>query len=49
MNVDSIVMERGLSRITKHPFHLCGSEALSGTEDRRPNIVVKVVLILLVA
>ena len=42
-------MEGDLLRITKHLFHLCSSEALSGTLDRRTNTVVKIVPILLLA
>ena len=42
-------MEGGLLKITKHPCHLCSSEALSGTQDRRTNTIIKIVPILLLA
>ena len=34
--INPVVVERGLLKIT---FHFYGSEAISGTEDRRPNPV----------
>ena len=27
--------------ITRHPFHLCVSDAFSGKEDKNPNIITK--------
>ena len=36
---------KGLFWITRHPFHLYGSEGISGTEDRRPDIITKDALI----
>ena len=35
------MVERNLLRITRHPFHLYGSEGISGTEDKRSNILTK--------
>ena len=35
------MVERGLLEITRHLFHLYGSEGVSGTEDKRPNIITK--------
>ena len=35
--------------ITGHPFYLYGSEAISGTEDKRPNIMTKDVPFVLIA
>ena len=37
----AVLVERGLLWITGYPFHLHGSEAFSGTEDKRPNILTK--------
>ena len=34
---------------SKTPFHLSGSEVISGTEDKRPNIITKDVPIPLIA
>lgn len=34
-------MERGLLWITRQPFHLYGSEAISETEDKRTNILTE--------
>ena len=42
-------MERGLLWITRNPFHLYGSETISGTEDKRPNIATKDAPIALIA
>ena len=30
-----------MSFLPSHPFHLSGSEVISGMEDKRPNIVTK--------
>jgi len=46
-NIFSSVVERGLSFLPSHPFHLSGSDVISGTEDKRPNIVTKDPLLLL--
>ena len=35
--INPVVVERGLLKIT---FHFYGSEAISGTEDKRPNSII---------
>lgn len=40
INISPAVVERVSLCITRYPFHLDGSEATSGTEDKRPNIIV---------
>ena len=49
ININSVVVERGLLWITRHPFQLYGSEAISETEDRKPNIIKKRMLPLLLS
>ena len=49
ININSAVVKRGLLRITRHPFHLYDSKAISGTEDKRPNIITKDAPIALIA
>ena len=46
-DINSVVVERGLLRITRHPFHLYGSEAISGSEEKKPNIITKMFPLLL--
>lgn len=41
ININPVVEQRGLLRITRHPFHLYGSEVIPETEDKRPNIITK--------
>ena len=41
ININPIVMERGLLWTTGNPFHLYGSEAISGTGDKRTSIMTK--------
>ena len=40
ININPAVVERVSLCITRYPFHLDGSEAISGTEDKRPNIII---------
>ena len=47
ININPFVVEMDLLWITKYLFHLNGSEAISGTEDQRPNVITKDVLLLL--
>lgn len=46
INIHSGVVEGGLLFLASHPFHLSGSEAISGSEDKRPNTVTKDLLLL---
>ena len=48
INTKPVVVERGLLGITRHPFHLYGSDAFSGAEDKRPDIITKDALIALI-
>ena len=41
INTNPVVVERGLLWTTRHPFRPYSSEAISGTEGKRPNIITK--------
>ena len=40
INIKSVAVERDL-HITRYPLHRYGSEAISETEDEKPNITTK--------
>lgn len=35
------MVEKGLLLMTRHPFHLYGSEVIPGSEEERSNIITK--------
>ena len=41
ININPVVVERGLLGITVYPLYLLDSEVISGTEEKRPNNVRK--------
>ena len=49
INISSVAVERGFLWITRHPFHHYGFEGISGTEDKRLNIITKDAPIALIA